>query len=1056
MNATPPTPCPTCGRPLPAGHLEGLCPACAWAQLTGGTDEPGPPEPPIAAGLFRVPGHDVLEELARGGAGIVYRARQYQPARDVALKMLQPQQMGSDEMVARFRIEAETIAALDHPAILPVYLVGVHQEMPFFTMKLALGGRLAGRRVAYRGQWRRIAELTATLADAVHFAHSRGVIHRDLKPGNILFDEADRPFVSDFGLAKFTRADAPVTRTQTLMGTPAYLAPEVARLGAHAATTAADVYALGSILYELLAQRPPFAADSLPALLRAIAEDAPVPPQRTFPDLPVDLEVICLRALAKEPAHRFATAAELAAELRRWLAGVPILSRPISSGERLWRWCRRRPALAGLTAALIVTATAGAVAQWFSNRSLAAALVAARAAEAAAQVQLHAALVSEATLRSNSGQAGQRDDALGVLARASRLQPDLAVRSAVASALARDDLRPGPELPAYFPEPTTQLDFAPDLASYLTPAADGGIELRDTADGRILFRYTGAGRSPARLFRFSRDGRRFAALLADRSVALWRTDRAEPLTVLPPSRSTVVAFALHPAEPVVVYASTAGELRHRSLTDGQERVVAGGGAAVVALSFNPTGRRLAVVRAATLDLIEAADGTVVWSQSDAVLGLPPVWSRDGLELLTGNRSRNAIDLRDAATGTVRQTLAGHSTLPHALAFVGTGERLATLGFDGTLRLWDGATGRPILQVPARPRGLTVSPDGQRIGFVGAGDRPSVQTRAEARVWREFSGRPRPGTVPAGLALAPDGHWLAVGALESIRRENASHLVRAVIWDTRREATAGRVDFWSEREDRVTLAFTADAFAYSTSSQGIRQRRIERSPTGRLALGPERVLAPPGRAHLQSIGRDGEWIVRLPSDEYKVVLWPQGDPTRAAPLTLGAAPAPPAAIVEDRYVLLRDQASAPLQVWSRDEARRIGELDIQSPGWAGLSAVAGRAVFLSQDGFRAFTLPALQPIRTWTAREDGSPAKMFAFSRSGRWFASEVGGSGLDLRDARDFSLLLRLEPPFDLEMNGLVWSPDDSRLYVAFRGPRVFVLDVKKLRKELEDRGLNW
>src|SRR5262245_4302307 len=174
--------------------------------------------------------------------------------------MLLPQQMGSDEMVARFRIEAETIAALDHPAILPVYTVGVHREMPFFTMKLAAGGTLARQVASFHRDWRRIAELIATLSDAVQFAHSRGVIHRDLKPGNVLFDEIGRPFVSDFGLAKYASNDAALTRTHNLLGTPAYLAPEVAQRGATAATIASDIYALGSILYELLTKSPPFTA----------------------------------------------------------------------------------------------------------------------------------------------------------------------------------------------------------------------------------------------------------------------------------------------------------------------------------------------------------------------------------------------------------------------------------------------------------------------------------------------------------------------------------------------------------------------------------------------------------------------------------------------------------------------------------------------------------------------------------------------------------------------------------------------------------------------------
>ena len=227
---------------------------------------------------MRIPGYEITEEIARGGMGIVYRARQVDPARTVALKMLLPHQLGSGEMAERFRLEVRALTELEHPAILPVYQVGEHDRLPFFTMKLATGGTLAQRKSEYTGQWRKIAELLATLADAVHFAHEHGVLHRDLKPGNVLFDDACRPYVSDFGLAKLVGADSDLTRSVDFLGTPHYVAPEVAMRSARQATTASDIYSLGAILYELLAQRPPFDAEGVPALLKKIAEQEPARP----------------------------------------------------------------------------------------------------------------------------------------------------------------------------------------------------------------------------------------------------------------------------------------------------------------------------------------------------------------------------------------------------------------------------------------------------------------------------------------------------------------------------------------------------------------------------------------------------------------------------------------------------------------------------------------------------------------------------------------------------------------------------------------------------------
>ena len=284
----------------------------------------------VPAPLFIVAGHAVLAELGRGAAGIVYRARQENPAREVAVKILRPHEAGSAESRARFRLEAATVAALDHPGILPVFSVGEHDGLPFYTMKLCRA-TLAERLDRYAGQWRTSAQLVATLADAMHHAHRRGVLHRDLKPGNVLFDEAERPFVSDFGLAKVAVAagsGGPVTRPLLVMGTPGYLAPEVLQGGASQATTAADVYALGAILHELLTGSPPPGNEAASAVR---------------PGVPRDLAVITAKCLQAEPAARYATAETLATDLRAWLAGRPISARPTGWPETAVRWCRRHP-----------------------------------------------------------------------------------------------------------------------------------------------------------------------------------------------------------------------------------------------------------------------------------------------------------------------------------------------------------------------------------------------------------------------------------------------------------------------------------------------------------------------------------------------------------------------------------------------------------------------------------------------------------------------------------------------------------------------------------------
>ncbi|WP_439627036.1 protein kinase domain-containing protein [Gemmata sp.] len=280
-------------------------------------------------------------ELAAGGMGVVYRARQRNLNRVVALKMLLPGRLTSDVGRARFRAEAEATAELDHPNIVPIFEVGEHAGRPFFTMKLIDGGTLADLlRRSPRPPLRDLVAAVAKVCRAVHFAHQRGILHRDLKPGNVLVDAAGEPFVADFGLAKRVGADDGLTATGALLGTPAYMAPEQAGDTGHGVTTLTDVYALGAILYEVLTGRPPFASRDLGSLLAQIRGDAPVPPSSVGGEVPRDLELVCLKCLGKVPADRYASARELAEELDRWLRGEPVEVRAPGALARAAAWLR--------------------------------------------------------------------------------------------------------------------------------------------------------------------------------------------------------------------------------------------------------------------------------------------------------------------------------------------------------------------------------------------------------------------------------------------------------------------------------------------------------------------------------------------------------------------------------------------------------------------------------------------------------------------------------------------------------------------------------------------
>ena len=339
------------------------------------------PESPQLGTIHYFGDYQVLGELARGGMGIVYLARQANLNREVALKLIRAGTLASREELALFRAEAEAAASLSHPHIVRVFESGEHEGQPFVAMDFIEGTSLA-RQLA-DGAWslspataaarqQAIARLVATLADAIHYAHQHGIIHRDLKPANILVNEAGQPFVTDFGLAKRSNMDGGLTRSGQIMGTPGYLAPEQAAGNSKDVTAAADVYGLGAILFALLTGEPPFRGANELETLDQVRHQEPANPQARNAAVDRDLATICLKCLEKDPGRRYASARHLQEDLKRWLQNEPIHARAVSPFERARKWTRRRPLIAGLLAALAATAVAGIIGvtwQWRRARA---------------------------------------------------------------------------------------------------------------------------------------------------------------------------------------------------------------------------------------------------------------------------------------------------------------------------------------------------------------------------------------------------------------------------------------------------------------------------------------------------------------------------------------------------------------------------------------------------------------------------------------------------------------------------------------------------------------
>lgn len=304
--------------------------------------------------------YELLGEIARGGMGVVFKARQRKLKRIVALKMILSGNLADAEDIRRFYAEAESAAALDHPNIVPVYEVGEYRGQHYFSMGYVEGQSLADKIADHPLSAREAAQMMKMVAEAVEYAHQHGVIHRDLKPANVLLDAESQPKITDFGLAKRTEADVELTHTGQIMGTPSYMSPEQITGNSSLVGPRADVFSMGGMLYCLLTGRPPFQSPTLLDLLKQVQHQEPVSPRRLTSNLPVDLETICLKCLAKEPARRYQSAQEFAEDLDRFLKGIPVLARPVGQMERAWRWCKRYPVVAGLIAAVIFSLISGA------------------------------------------------------------------------------------------------------------------------------------------------------------------------------------------------------------------------------------------------------------------------------------------------------------------------------------------------------------------------------------------------------------------------------------------------------------------------------------------------------------------------------------------------------------------------------------------------------------------------------------------------------------------------------------------------------------------------
>jgi len=970
----------------------------------------------------RFPGYELLGEIARGGMGVVFRARQLNPARLVALKVIAAGELASPRMVERFQLETEAAARLDHPNIVPIFEAGHQAGWHFFSMRLIEGGTLGeamgapqslrpeessashGPQGLRRSGPREAAALMVKIARAVQHAHERGVLHRDLKPGNILLDAQGEPHLTDFGLAKMLAGDGDdgMTLSRAVLGTPAYMAPEQAEGGTRGATVAADVYGLGAVLYEMLAGCPPFAAASTAALLRKIAEDEAVAPSQRrrpsganrdekaagqMPALPGDLDAICLKCLEKEPARRYPTAAALADDLERALRGEPIFAQPSTATQRVRKWVRRHPARSGLivTAALaVVVITLGSL--LFSVRV--------SRARAEARRQLVSKYLHDAAREAATGDAfsGVRS-----LAQAWReTDPGDPVRPRISERLnATFDLSPRLLRLRAVPGPPVRMEFSADGARLEIALRDGSAldwELRGN-DLRALATNGPAPDSqeaavPGSLT--SPNGR-WQLSVAGRRVSLRET-------------ATGRAFA--------TYALT-GPLH--------------------AMSFSPDSATFAL--AAFRDqaaVYESADGRPRGRRIDHESGANQArFSPDGALLVTAGfdyqlRLHTVADLRLAAP------VFRHSSLVASVAFSPDGRLLAVGDVEGVVRVWDLQTAARQLLLKGEPlRRVALSPVGNLAVVVGGDGALQVCDLTTG----EENGAAMP--VPPTLGerrFDPAGRWLAVAC-----RTSGARLFDFATRQMRHELK----DAGAATADIAHVVFSPDGRALATATpRGVVQRW---SVADGRPLGAE--MAREEETFLLYWSGDGRWISA--GGGRSVHVWDAAT---------GALLGVPVRVNEGEHIEeceFSPDGRRLLVVFSnrsiQPAAGRLYDLPSLQPVGAPLRHGDGlRDAGFSPDGRFIVTVGEDNVARRWHAR-DGSPAgpamrhadivRGVVFGRDGRTLATGSADGMLRLWDPERAELT---GPPlqFGAEVTSPRFNAAGDRLVFSVAGSQVWVVPL--------------
>ena len=835
--------CPRCGTRLHGAFLGAICPRCALqgaGSWEDGESAAAPPASHVGEGWnvgSRVGDYELVDVLGRGGMAVVYLARHIGLDRLVALKTISAPLAADAHGQERFRREARAIAQLEHPRIVSIHDIGTSGGAMYYTMDYIAGPDLGRAMRARTFPIREAASIVQQVAEAVAHANERGVLHRDLKPGNILLDEAGEPHVTDFGIAIEGENAAALTLTGDVMGTPPYMAPEVLAGGPKQSSATSEVYALGSILFHLLTGRTPFTGTSATEILHLAINAAPPSPRLLNPAVPRDLETVCLKCIEKSPESRYAGAGELAEDLRHFLAGENILARPIPPPVRLARWARRRPALASLLALLFVAAIGATLAAFALERERERAV----AAETQAREQLFAAQLARATALHDSQRPGQRTEALAALADAAKVKVTSELRNAAIVALAEWDMATverGPMSPG-----GNVLAFSPSLENTVVQTAPGILEYKPGLNGGTTLRLeSGPAAAVAEQPLFSPDGQLLLTRHADNQFRLWLLRDGRPIATLPANAWDEAVLALdHAWRPdaqefvvtragggLTFYSRDGAELRQWQNTVLPEHV-----------RYSSDGALLAVAAGKDVVVLDAATSTPRSSVQLASETHAISWQPGSTRLAVGCGD-GRIRVLDALRGTLEQELIGHRGSVMALGHAPDGSTLISSSRDTTTRWWDLRRGETLIVRPGDSSSgrIAFSPDGKRAGLSTHQWLGTIVQLIRPTVVREIASAlpENRGSLVGALDFSSDGSLLTAATWKDVRVIDAS---------TGRTITSFPVP--GEKMEECSAIFAPDGTALYISSAARGLRRHWRAADGSFGEG-------------EMLSEENDWLV----------------------------------------------------------------------------------------------------------------------------------------------------------------------------------------------------